>query len=275
MPHHRLKTAGLAVALCLSLPFAAAADDPVVATVNGMEIPRSDVIEAQRRLPEGLQDLPLETVFGMLVNSLVDSRLASAAAREQGLAEDQEFKSLMARIEEQILERMLLSRYIGERVTEEALRERHRTLIEETAAKVEVRARHILVDSEAKAREVIAELATGADFAELAKIRSSGPSSVDGGDLGYFARDDLDPAFTEAAFALDAGTITENPVQTQFGWHVIKTEDRRAAAAPSFEEARPRLEGELSQQIGAEYLRELREAATVVRFKPDGSPLDQ
>lgn len=275
MPHRRLKTAGLAVALCLSLPFAAAADDPVVATVNGMEIPRSDVIEAQRRLPEGFQDLPLETVFGMLVNSLVDSRLASAAAREQGLAEDEEFKRLMARIEEQILERMLLSRYIGERVTEEALRERHRTLIEDTAAKVEVRARHILVDSEAKAREVIAELATGADFAELAKTRSSGPSSVDGGDLGYFARDDLDPAFTEAAFALDAGTITENPVQTQFGWHVIKTEDRRAAAAPSFEEARPRLEGELSQQIGAEYLRELREAATVVRFKPDGSPLDQ
>ena len=272
----------LAVVFAVLLPSPAPAaedkdekrDDPVVAIVNGAPIQRSDVEEARGRLPARMRQLPMQVVFGLLVDSLINTKLLAAQAREQGLHEEAEVKRRLTRTEDQILERTFLVRYIDERVTEGALQERYKKLVEETKDKEEVSARHILVETEGKAREVIAELKKGEDFAELAKKRSAGPSASGGGDLGFFSVDQMVPEFAKAAFALDKGQFTETPVKTQFGWHVIKVEDRRATKPPAVEDVTESLRADLAREIGAVYIQGLREKADVQRFKPDGSPLE-
>ena len=130
------------------------------------------------------------------------------------------------------------------------------------------------METEGRASEIIADLKKGEDFAELARKRSTGPSASAGGDLGYFSADQMVPEFAKAAFALDKGEFTETPVKTQFGWHVIKVEDRRPAAPPTVEEVSETLRAELSREIGAAYIQGLREKADVQRFDPDGSPVE-
>ena len=248
-------------------------DDPVVAIVNGAPIQRSDVEEARGRLPAQMRQVPLQVVFGLLVDSLINTKLVAGQAREQGLHEEEKIKRQMARIEDQILERAFLVRYIEKRVTEDTLQERYKKLVEETKAKEEISARQILVETEGRAREIIADLKKGEDFAELAKKRSTGPSAAAGGDLGFFSADELVPEFAKAAFALDKGQFTETPVKTQFGWHVIKVEDRRTAKPPAVEEVSETLRADLAREIGAAYIQGLRKKADVQRFNPDGSPL--
>ena len=164
--------------------------------------------------------------------------------------------------------------FIDDKITEDALKERYDAMAKEISESEEIQARHILVETETKAKEIIAEIKGGADFAELAKERSTGPSKDKGGDLGYFTREQMVPPFTEAAFALKKGQVTEVPVQTQFGWHVIKIEDRRAVSPPIFNEAKQALRAEMSQELGAALIGELSAKSVIKRFKPDGSPLD-
>jgi len=178
----------------------------------------------------------------------------------------------MARLEEQVLQRVLLERQINEQITETALREAYDKMIADAVTAEQINARHILVESEADAKQVIEELNGGADFAELAKTKSTGPSGPKGGDLGYFEKGQMVPEFSEAAFALKIGEFTKEPVKTQFGWHVIKLEDRRTAEPPSFEASQDQLKAQLSQQIGSVYIKGLRETATIERFKMDGTP---
>ncbi len=276
------RAATVAVVLAVSVPSPAPAaedkdekpDDLVIAIVNGAPIHRSDVEEARGRLPDQFRQVPLEAVFGLLLNSLINTKLVAGKAREQGLHEEEDIKRRMARIEDQILERVFLFRYMEARVTEDALQERYKKLVEETKGKEKVWARHILVETEAKAKEIIADLKKGEDFAELAKKRSTGPSASNGGDLGYFSEDEMVPAFAEAAFALEKSQFTETPVQTQFGWHVIKAEDRRAAEPPTVEEVAESLRADLSREIATAYIQGLREEADIQRFNPDGSPLE-
>ena len=126
-----------------------------------------------------------------------------------------------------------------------------------------------MVKEEKVALAVIVELDKGKDFAELAKTKSTGPSGPTGGDLGYFGRGQMVPAFEKAAFDLDKGMYTTTPVKTQFGYHVIKQEDRRAKAPPAFEEVEQRLRTQLSQAAGAQYMGELRKAAKIEKFLPE------
>ena len=134
-----------------------------------------------------------------------------------------------------------------------------------------MRARHILVKSEDEAKAVIKELDGGADFAKLASEKSIGPSKAQGGDLDYFGRGQMVKEFEDAAFGLEAGAYTETPVRTQFGWHVIKVEDKRKSEPPTFEEAESALGQEMSQEIAEALMRELTEKATIQRFELDGS----
>ena len=246
----------------------------VVAIVNGAKIYRSDVEVARGRLPERYRELPPRALLGLLVNSLIDSKLAAAEARREGLHETAAVKRRLARVEEQILERSLLVRRITEGISEEALQERYRALVEKTDGEEQVRARHILVETVIEAKALIAEIKKGGDFAALAKRSSIGPSAAKGGDLGYFARGDMLARFSDAAFALADGEITEKPVRTQHGWHVIKAVARRDAVPPSFAAVADQLREELSRKIGAGVMKALRAAAVIQRFNPDGSPLE-
>jgi len=263
----------IAGAFVLMLTPARAADDPVVAIVDGTSIHLSEVERIHSQLPEQYRAYPLQMLFPDLLDMVVDRRIAAAAARAQGLANDPEVKATLARVEEDVLQRALLTRHIETTLTDDTLKVRYDKMVADMPASELVHARHILVDSEAEAKRAIDDIKKGADFAKLAEERSTGPSKSKGGDLGYFGQGEMVPEFADAAFKLKPGEITEQPVQTQFGWHVIKVEDRKAAEAPSFEEAREELKAEMSRDIGISFVKDLREKADVQRFNMDGTPM--
>ncbi len=246
--------------------------DPVVARVDGAEIRRSDLLAAQASLPEQYRLVPLKTIFQPLLRQMIDTRLFVRAANAQGLRDDPGVKRQMAAMEGRILEQAYLKRIIDARVTEAALREDYRKSIANVAGgEAEVRARHILVKTEAEAMAVIDELRKNkADFAELARDKSTGPSSTKGGDLGFFKKGAMVKAFSQAAFALKPGEITLKPVKTQFGWHVIKLVERRAGSVPSFEDSRAKLKAEMTQRVIAEAVGSLRKGAAIQTFGLDG-----
>ncbi len=250
-----------------------AQEDPVVAIVNKVKILRSELEDARMRLPDRLRNVPLQSVYGMLVNSLVNTKLVAAEARKINLQNDEEVRKRISRIEDQILERAFLESYIEKRITEKVLAEHYEKLIVANSSMEEIQARHILLEKKAQAYEVIKELEKGADFAELAKKRSTGPSASKGGDLGYFAEGQMVPAFSKAAFALKKGETTTAPVQTEFGWHIIKLEDRRPLQPLKRVEIEDQLRAAVSQEIGTAYLKELRQTANIKQFNLDGSPL--
>lgn len=242
----------------------------VVAVVNGDPIYRSEVMAVQRELPEQYRQLPLDMVFKNLVDELIDTRLAAAAARQENLQDTAEVKKRLAFIQTRVLAETYLRGKIDAEVTEEKLRGLYKKFVDAFPNEQELRARHILVQTEADARAVIKELGNGGDFAELAKKKSKGPSGARGGDLGYFSRGRMVKPFSDAAFALKDGEVTQNPVKTQFGWHVIKVESRRKALPPSFEERREEMAAAISRQAVKTVRDGLRKGAKIERFGPNG-----
>jgi len=268
---NRLLVAGAAltamlVPLLSVAPLAAAEDDPVVAKVDGAEIRRSRALEEKGRMPAQMQQAPDDLILPMLTSLVIDTKLLAAEANRQNLQDDPEIRAQIARLEEILLAQVMLSRAVEGQITDEALQKRYQALVKETADKEEIHARHILVKEEDEAKAVIAELKNGADFAELAKEESTGPSAPNGGDLGYFGPGAMVPAFDEAAAALKTGAYTEEPVQTQFGWHVIKVEDRRKAEPPSFDQVSEQLRADLVREARSTYIEDLRGKADIETF---------
>mgnify|MGYP001043110328 CR=1 FL=1 len=247
--------------------------ETVVARVDGEPITIGDVGEAARLLPEELRAAPPQLLYPLVLDQLITQRALVSAARRAGLERDPAVAARIRRAEEQELQQALISREISGNITEEALRERYQRDVAGRPPEEEVRARHILLPTEAEARAALAEARRpGADFAEVARRRSTGPGAQEGGDLGFFKRGDMVPEFAEAAFALQAGQISEAPVRTAFGWHVIKVEERRAAPPPTYEEVRDALRQQiLEEQIGA-IVERVRAAARIERLNPDGTP---
>ncbi len=246
-------------------------DDPVLASVDGAPIRRSDVIAVQRTLPPQFQQLPVEVLYPAVLERLIDAKLLANAGRRENLDKDPEVKQRLAQFEERLIQDVYLTRRIEAAVNDKAIRERYDQYIKTNPAEEEVRARHILVSTEAQAKEVIAELKKGADFADVARAKSIDPTGKQqGGDLGYFSRDEMVPEFSEAAFNLKEGEITETPVKSQFGWHVIKVEAKRKST-PAFEEMRDQLAEEIQQETVNQIVAQLRSSAKIERFNSDGS----
>ena len=245
----------------------------VVARVDGTELHLSDVEAAQQNLPPQAQKLPLEQIYPMLLDRLVDGALITEAGRKEHLEQDPELQVRLKRYEDRLIQEAYLNQAIKAAETEDQLKARYQTFAKDQAGREEVHAQHILVKTEDEAKSVIAELDKGADFGELAKKYSTDPSASSGGDLGYFGHDDMVKAFTDAAFALPKGQYSKTPVKTEFGWHVIKVKDRRAGKPPSFEEAREQLSRELAHEIIDAKLQNLRGAAKIEEFGLDGKPL--
>ncbi len=246
--------------------------DPVIAIVDGSAILRSDLVNVQRSLPPQFQSLPLEVLYPALVERLIDAKLISEAGRKDKLDADDEVKRRVRQFEERVVQEIYLNRLIEKQVTEAALRKRYTEFVKANPAKEELSARHILVQTEVQAKEVLAELGKGADFAEMAKARSIDPGGRQaGGDLGYFSREEMVPEFSEAAFQMKDGETSKSPVKTQFGWHIIRVEARRTAAQP-FEEVREKLVNDISQEIMTDVVTNLRKDAKIQVFNLDGSP---
>ena len=218
----------VALAQTPAAPPAAAAKDPVVARVDGQAILQSDVIAVQRSLPEQYQQVPIEVLYPAILDRLVNTKMVANAGRKDKLQNDDEVKRRVAAYEEQVIQQIYINRKVSDKVSDAALRDRYTKFIKENPGKEEVSARHILVKTEAEAKQIIADLKKGGDFVAIAKAKTQDPSGkTNGGDLGFFGRGEMVPEFAEAAFALRDGQITDNPVKTQFGFHVIKVEAHR------------------------------------------------
>lgn len=244
-------------------------ENPVVARVNGHAIRWAEVVASAGDLPPRYRE-QIESVFPALLDRLVDLRLLADAARDSGLAEDPEVRQRVAAYEDRILSSVLLERHLAETVTTAALRERYDALVAARRADREIRARHILVDSEEAADAAIARLDAGEVFISLATELSQGPSAQRGGDLGYFHPSRMPPAFAAAALALEPGQYTREPVPTEFGWHVILLVDRRADDIPSFLDMQDKLREEARKNAVDRLLLRLRDRAALELFPEDG-----
>lgn len=261
-----VRAASLAVALALAAQAAMAqepaAEDAVVATVNGDDVLRSEVLETAEQLPPQYRQ-QIDAVFPLLLQRTIDLRLIGAAAEADGLDNDPEVKRRLDEIRGAVMREVYVEQQVAARISEDMVKERYDAFVEANPPNPEVHARHILVEEETKAKELIGKLDEGADFAELAKENSIGPSGAQGGDLDYFTKEQMVPAFAEAAFAMEKGSYSKEPVQTEFGWHIIEILDRRELPPPPLEEVEEQLFEELSQEAVQAILTELRDGAEI------------
>ena len=246
------------VGIFMASTFARADGQISIGTVNGKDIWLSDVLRAAERLPEEFQQTPLENYFSQLVSDMIDSQLAATAARNDGYDKKPEIATDMQMAANRVLAESWLAEKVRAEITETAIQSAYDKFVADTASREQVTASHILVETEAEAKAVIAALQSGGDFAELAKAKSTGPSGPNGGALGTFGRGQMVPAFETAAFNLAVGGHSDIPVQTQFGWHVIKVDGKDIAPAPDLESMRSQLANNLSTQNLGRLLEELR-----------------
>lgn len=250
---------------------AAAPADPVLARVDGVEIRQSDIEAEMQRLPPELRAVPAPVLQPLLLDQVITQKALVAAARAAGVARDPEVAARLRRAEEETLQQALLLREVQPLLTEEALRARYQRESANRPQEEEIRASHILLPTEAEARTALAELRRpGADFAEVARRRSTDPGARNGGDLGFFKRGDMIAEFEQAAFALQPGQISANPVRTQFGWHVIRLEERRSVPAQSFEEMRDQLRQTAFEEGVNAAVERIRNAARIERLDGGG-----
>ncbi|MEP3247090.1 MAG: peptidylprolyl isomerase [Sneathiella sp.] len=256
---------------------AVAADpaDTVVATIDGSEIRESDVKKLYETLPAQYRQAPYAMLKVQLVEQLVNMRIVQNAAVAEKYDTQEEFSQTLADLRLQALQEYYLQKKIEAAVTDAALQAEYEKATKDFKAAEEIRARHILLKEEQEAKDVITKLNDGGGFEALAKEFSTGPSGPQGGDLGYFTKDRMVPEFAEAAFALEKGKHTSEPVKTQFGWHVIKLEDRRDTQPPAFEAMKEQLSSTLTNTTVTDLIEKLKAAAVVSIVKPEGeTPVD-
>ena len=259
----------IAVAAALASPLspAAAQDDPVVAKVNGVEIRQSDLALAEEDLgqsipPQAQGDAKREYLIGYLTDVI----LVAKAAETNKITDQKDFKVRYLYARNKLLMELQLQSEAKAAVTEQAVKVVYQDAIKQLANEFEVRARHILVPTEAEAKAILVELNKGTDFAELARQKSKDPgAAAQGGDLGYFTKDQMVPEFAEIAFKLEKGQLSE-PIKTQFGWHIIKVEDKRKKPAPDFAQVKDQIETYVMRKAQAEFIAKLRQTAKVERL---------
>ena len=251
----------------------AATENPIVATVNGTEVLRSDIEAVMRTLPDQMRQAPIEQIYPMLLDRVIDFKLLEVEAESSDIADDPDVQPALEQARAAVLRDAMLRKKVEEGSTDEAVKARYEEMKKgEGFSFEEVHARHILLASEDDAKAVITELEGGADFEELAKEKSTGPSGPQGGDLGYFKMGQMVPEFGDAAFGMEIGSTSSEPVKTQFGFHVIRVEDKRKID-PTFEETEPQIRQELARDIVTALVEDLREGVEIERFNMDGSPM--
>ena len=274
-PALRASTLGLLAAALIAVPAMAQAQsskptpaqpDKVIAKVQGVEIHESDLAMAEEDMGQQVEKLQGDAKRDALVGYLADVIIMSKAAEAKKVTEQKEFKNRVAFIRNKLAMEMLLIDEGKAAATDEAMKKVYEEAVAKSGPEQEVRARHILVPTEDEAKAVLAEIKKGTDFAELAKQKSKDPgAAAEGGDLGYFSKDQMVPEFAEVAFKLNKGEVSD-PVKTQFGWHIIKVEDKRNKPVPSFEQVKDQIETYVARKAQAEYIAKQREANKVERL---------
>ena len=245
-------------------------EDAVVATVNGDKIHQSDVTELYNALPGQYRQLPIEFLQEQLVERLVDQKLVTAKARKDGTEKDAKYKERIAAAKDQILEDVWLTKQIDARLTPERMKTSYDQMVASFKPAAEYKASHILVKTEEEGKQIIADLAKGADFATLARDKSLDKgSAADGGNLGdYFAPDKMVPEFAQAVTALKPGEVSKTPVKSQYGWHVIKVVETRQSTPPAMDTVQAQIKESERDKVVEEILGELRGKAKIEKPKP-------
>src|SRR5215203_728315 len=258
-------TGWLAVVLFGGLPLAAQEANPVLAKVNGSEIRQSDVALAEEELGPSLAQMDPATKKDNVLGFLIDMKIVAKAAEDKKVENNDDFKRRLAFTRNRLLMDSLLANEGKAATTDDAMKKVYDEASKQIVGEQEVHARHILVETEDEAKAVADELKKGADFAELAKKKSKDPGASDGGDLGFFTKEQMVPEFSTVAFTLEPGKISD-PVKSQFGWHVIKVEEKRSRKAPDFEQVKGQIETYVTRKAQSDYVAKLREAAKVERM---------
>jgi peptidyl-prolyl cis-trans isomerase C len=267
----------LTVLALLAVPAATvrAQDNPVVATVNGTEIRQSDLAIAEEEAGQ-LPPMSPDAKKDYLVQFMSDMILITKAAEDKKIGDDAAFKRRLDFARKKMLMEGLLATVAKDASTDAAMRAVYDEAVGKLPAEEEVHARHILFraaagdekagkEAEDKAKAVVARLGKGEDFQKIANELTEDPSGkANGGDLGFFTKEQMVPEFANVAFSLEKGKVSA-PVKTQFGWHVIKTEDKRTKAKPTFDEVKPQIEQFVARKAQADLVTKLRADAKIVK----------
>jgi peptidyl-prolyl cis-trans isomerase C len=278
MPTPRSLGAGLFGALTLAAFLVAPAAAPkaqdadaVVARVNGVDIRQSDITAAEDEIGGNMPQMTPDQKRDYLITYIGDVILLAQAAQQQKIGDRDAVKHRIDFERNKVLMEALLQDVGQAAMTDDAMHKVYDEAVKQMGNEQEVHARHILVATEDEAKAIEAELKKGADFATLAKQKSKDPGASEGGDLGYFTKDQMVPEFAEVAFKLDKGQISD-PVKTQFGWHIIKVEDKRTKPTPTFDEVKGQIENYVAHRAQAELVQKLRSAANIERLDRPAAP---
>jgi len=264
-----LTLAAVATLLTLSMP--AIAEEGVAAIVNGDKIMTKDVTTAIEAM--NVKGADAEKVYPMVLEQIVNEKLIEGAVAKAKVTDSEDYKKRLEILKVQLAKQMYLENTLKDKISDKAVKAEYEKFKKENKGKTEIHARHILVPTEEEAKQVIKDLDGGAKFEELAAKRSSGPAATNGGDLGYFAEEDMVPEFSKAAFALKKGEYTKTPVKTGFGWHVIKLEDKRERAVPEQAQVEAPIRNKLGQEALVALAEKLRADAKVETFDMKGNPM--
>jgi peptidyl-prolyl cis-trans isomerase C len=264
----------------------ASAGDPVVARVNGSEIHKSDLLHELQLMGPQAQQMPPQMVYPQLLQKMIATKLVSAQGYAEGLQNDKDVKAQVKDAEAQIVAEAYVHKSIQPKITDAKIKERYEQLAAKFKPSDEVRARHILVKvapnaspdevskAQDKANDIIKQLKGGADFAKLAEQSSDDTGSAkQGGDLGYFGQGQMVKPFADAAFAMKVGDISDKPVKTEFGFHIIKVEDKRKSAPPPVSEVHDQIANQLGQDMTNDLVKGLEAKAKIEKFNLDGTPM--
>ena len=238
-------------------------DDDVVARVGDREITSGDVDHLVHRLGGQLGGVPEDQRRGRVLDSLINFSLLASVAESRGYADEPDVKRTLSYLRLQALHDSYISKSIDPMITDDLLRSSYESRVSGLSPEKEVWARHILVETEDEAKAIIEELNAGGDFIQLAKDKSTGPSGPQGGDLGFFGKGQMVPPFEEAAFSMSIGDHSQEPVQTQFGYHVLKVEETRDKPLPTFAELERELRNEILLRLYREELARVRASQQV------------
>ncbi len=244
-----------------------AADDVVVAVVSGDNIWLSDVVSFHDSNPQ-LKAMPFEMVYKDLLNHLIETKAINVAAEKAGIKDLEAYKEGVKRAADQVLRTEYIKYALAKATTEEKLKELYDEYLKQNPPEEEVRASHILVETEQEAKAIIEQIDNGADFATLAKEKSKDSNGSKGGDLGYFKKSAMVPEFANAAFSMEVGTISQAPIKTMFGYHVVKVTDKRLSQPIPMDQVEDMLRMMAAEELLPAIIREARESAQVM-VKPE------
>ena len=239
---------------------------PIVAEINGKKIKLETIIHAINELPQEIQSQPFLNYYEELLERVIDINLLAQAAKNDNLQNEANIKSAIEFITNKVLMQAYLSKLVSLSISEKDIQKAYDNYLADITSREEIKASHILLENKKEAQDIIRRLENGENFIQLAKEFSKGPSGPSGGDLGWFSRGQMVPGFESVAFSLENNQVTNIPVQTQFGWHVIKLNDRRVPEAPDYESLKMQLAQDIERQIVSKKVQELRESSSINRM---------